>query len=188
MIPFVESLTWIETVYLASAVVGGLLFFLRMLLFLFAGGIGENLEAFDADTPDGDAFPALSLQSISAFFMMFGLVGLTLYSLDVHLVWVILGSLVAALFSVWVIGILFTAMRRLQSSGNIKIDSAVGAVGTVYLTIPAGKTGQVSISVQGSLRTYDAVSKDGKQIKTGETIQVVAVVGTRTLVVQKQTY
>ncbi len=56
--------------------------------------------------------------------------------------------------------------------------------GTVYLTIRAQGTGKVQITLQGRPREFEAVAKDGAEIKTGERIKVLEV-NNSVLVVEK---
>jgi membrane protein implicated in regulation of membrane protease activity len=85
---------------------------------------------------------------------------------------------------VWVIGKLFSMVAKLQSSGTIDINRAVGAQGKVYLRIPENGTGRVLVTVNNSLREYDAQSNDSKQIASDTPIRVVWVDG-NVLVVEK---
>lgn len=140
-----------------------------------------DVEHSDADI----SFKLLSFQGLTAFFMMFGLVGLAFTQSEVHVLLGIAGALAAGFFSVWVIGLIFAGMGRLQSDGTMQIKNAVGQNGSVYLTIPAKGSGQVKVTVQGSLKILNAVSKDGKKIATGENIRVVDISGSDTLIVEK---
>ena len=182
-------MNWLEIVFMGSAVIGGTLFLLRMGT-LVVGGLdfgdsdiphdidggfdgmdGDIGGDFHGDLGDGGdidhastdfSFKFLSLQGLTAFFMMFGLVGLALLRANFWALVSIVGGMIAGLFTVWVIGLIFTAMRQLQSSGTIQIKNAIGQQGSVYLNIPASGSGQVQVAVQGSLKIFDAVS-DGKQ-------------------------
>ena len=201
-----NGLTWIEIIYWVSTIIGGTLFILRTIMMLAGGGLSDDgLDAtFDADisgdldiTGDMDtgfesdhseadtSFKLLSLQGLTAFFMMFGLVGLALLKANLHVLITVFGGAVAGMFTVWVIGLIFTQMKRLQSDGTIDIRNTVGERGTVYLTIPSSGSGQVQVSVQGSLKIFDAVSKRKTKLATGEQIQVVDVADGNTLVVEK---
>lgn len=203
MFSFFDNISILEGVYWASAIIGGLLFVLRLLLMLFGGALGGDLDGHglgghdgmtDVQTPDGDpmghagesdvSFRMLSFQGIAAFFMMFGLAGLTLLSTELHQAWVILGSMAIGVFAMWSVSQLYRLAFRLQSEGNIRIESAVGQTGRVYLRIPAEGTGQVQVSVQGSLREFDAVSADNSPIASGVYVQVEAVLDVHTLVVR----
>ena len=95
----------------------------------------------------------------------------------------LLGATLAGLASMWAIAQAFLLMTRLQTSGNVDLNNAIGADGEVYLTIPADGAGQVRAAVQGGLRIYDARSVSGEEIKTGERVRVGAVVGSNTLMV-----
>jgi membrane protein implicated in regulation of membrane protease activity len=85
------------------------------------------------------------------------------------------GAVAAGSASVWVIGKIFQGAARLQSSGTLRTADAVNSTGTVYLTIPAGGTGRVSINFRNHLREFDAVEKNGTEITSGTPIRVVRV-------------
>ena len=75
----------------------------------------------------------------------------------------------------------------MQQSGNINLyKSAVGCHGTVYLRIPAKRSGEgkVQISINGSIREYNAVTDDS-ELPTGTPVQVVEVLDPRTVVVAR---
>ncbi len=200
--------SWIESIYWGSTIIGGTLFLLRIILML-SGGLfsdGDMGSVLGSETDfsgdvvvDGDldtgsvgdhvetdtSFRLLSFQGLSSFFLIFGLVGLALVKANLHVLLTVFGAMLAGLFSVWVISILFSQTRRLQADGTINIKNAIGERGTVYLTIPGNGSGQVQVSVQGSLKIFDAISKEKKKIATGEKIQVVDVADGKTLVVKK---
>lgn len=177
--------------FTVCAIIGGMLFMMRFVLQLFGGdhGLDADGDASDVDMHAGDtdvSFKFMSLHGITVFLLMFGLIGRALL-LDsgVSEGFALAGATVGGLVSVWGIAQIYLLMRRLQSSGNVDINNAVGAAGTVYLTIPAGGTGQVQVSYQGKIHMDDAYSEDGTELKTGEKIDVVAVRGGNTLVVRK---
>jgi membrane protein implicated in regulation of membrane protease activity len=189
------NLTWIESLFWASTVIGGVLFLLRLIFFAVGGDFGDQPDGDididvegDLDLSGGESdtsFRVLSLQSLTAFFMMFGLSGLTLNSTGIHEAWAILGSLAVGILTGYIISLLFSVMRRFQSEGTLRIENAVGQTGQVYLRIPATGSGQVRVSVQGRLKIFDAVSAQKDEIRTGESVTVVDVAGGRTLVVEK---
>jgi len=199
-----SSLSWIEVIYWGSTIIGGTLFLLRTITFLIGAGVDHDVMDTDlhGDIPgdhdfhldmdhteaiaDPDfSFKILSLQGITAFFTMFGLIGLALLRAELPIILTIFGGTIAGLFAVWVISLLFSQMRRLQSDGSLNINNAVGQKGKVYLHIPAKGSGQVQLPVQGTLRVFDAVSEDQKSISTGTNIQVTDVVDNKTLAVKK---
>lgn len=189
------GLTWIEIIYWASTIIGGTLFLLRLIMMFFGGGLSDDAldSALDAggevlagDHADADiSFKLLSVQGLTSFFMMFGLVGLALLRAN-QPVWItVVGGMLAGLVTVAITGLIFSQMKRLQTEGTINIQNTVGTEGSVYLTIPRNGTGQVQVIVQGSLKIFDAISNNKIVIATGEKIRVVGVASGNTLIVEK---
>jgi membrane protein implicated in regulation of membrane protease activity len=184
-----SGLSWIEIIYWASTIIGGTLFILRLIAMFIGGGISD--DGMDAALDAGGhvetdtSFNLLSLQGLTSFFMMFGLVGLALLKAGLAVILTVIGGMAAGLVTVAVTGLIFTQMRRLQTDGTISIENTIGKEGNVYLGIPKNGTGQVQIIVQGSLKIFDAVSKNKSTIATGEKVQVVGVASGNTLIVEK---
>lgn len=186
-----SNLAGLEVFFLFCAAVGGFFVLIRLVMQFMGGDTDTDptVEApVDTDVHHADSdmgFKFLSLQGLTAFFMMFGLTGFALFrqSNMGHLI-SILGAMAAGFASVWVIGKLFAMVGKLQSSGTIPLKSAVGCEGTVYQNIPAGGAGKVLITVSNRLREFDAMGKDGAGLKTGTAVRIVSVSGDR-LVVEK---
>ncbi|MBN1436138.1 MAG: NfeD family protein [Sedimentisphaerales bacterium] len=196
MIALISELNTLEKFFGICAILGGVFLVIR-LVFQFIGGDTDVDADVDvdvdmdtgADVDGGDvdmSFKLLSFQGLTAFFLMFGLVGLALsHQSKVAEHWSILGAVAAGIASVWIIQQVFNAMKKLQSSGTINLQNAVGQEGDVYLNIPAGGTGKVRVSVQDHLKVYDAVSDSKEPIPTGQRIKVMRVIAGNTLVVEK---
>jgi membrane protein implicated in regulation of membrane protease activity len=176
----------LDSLFVFSAVLGGGAFVLRTVLMLL--GVGDD-HSFGGDHDLGAAaghgathsdtdvgMRLISLQGVSAFLMMFGLVGLALTreaALNPQLSVAI--ALAAGLASMWVVARVFALMIGLQSSGTIDLSHAIGQEGVVYLTIKAGTGGQVQVAVQGRLGVYEAQGGSGTEIATGRAVRVVGV-------------
>ena len=212
MLAFLSNMSGLEKIFAVCAVVGGVLFIIRLILQFMGGdfdvdgadgldgldGIdgldgvdgldGADIDAdFDADIGDTDySFKLISFQGLTAFFAMFGLVGLAMLKQSgfspLHSV---MGGLAAGVATVWVMKKIFEMAMTLQSSGNIKLKNAIGAEGTVYLTIHAGDTGKVRINIQNHLKVLNAKCDSDEEIKTGEPVRVVRVLSGNILVVEK---
>ena len=82
---------------------------------------------------------------------------------------------------------LFKWLSSMQQSGNIDVSrQAKGCEGTVYLTIPAARSGEgkVQITIAGAVREYSAVTEADEPLKTGTAIRVVDFVNASTLLVE----
>ncbi|PIZ64488.1 MAG: hypothetical protein COY19_08935 [Candidatus Marinimicrobia bacterium CG_4_10_14_0_2_um_filter_48_9] len=180
----------LEMFFLVCAIIGGMLVFIKLILqFMGGGDVGTDVDLsgdFDPGHVDSDVgFRLFSLHGLSSFFMMFGLVGLALYRQSQMEVFIsTLGAVAAGLVSVWAIGKLFQGAAKLQSSGTLKTADAVGSTGIVYLKIPPGGTGQVSINFNNHQREFDAMAEGGAEIPSGTAIRVIQV-NANILVVEK---
>lgn len=177
-----DAFNSIELFFIACAAIGGFFVIIRVALQFFGAGnetdasvLSDSHGVFDSHHGDSDlAFKFLSIHGLSTFLMMFGLIGLALYYQSGLGTFVsIAGATVSGVFSVWVIGKLFKGAVRLQSSGTLYNRDAMGASGTVYITIPEKGIGRVSIRFKGRLRECDAMEKNGGHLATGTPVKVV---------------
>ena len=186
----------LEMVFVICSIIGGIFLVIRIIMqFIGADAdthadVGVDVDVdvdINAHHMDADvSFKLISIHGLTAFFLMFGLVGLALYRQSNMGAFIsIAGGSASGLVSVWIIGKLFASIGRLQSSGTVDTVSAIGSSGEVYLTIPENGTGRVMIHVKDRLREFDASSHNKKEIKTGVPVKVVWVDGS-TLVVEEK--
>jgi membrane protein implicated in regulation of membrane protease activity len=161
---------------------------------------GADLDGGDGDFDHGDgdvhaehgydssdiSFRLLSFQGLTAFFMMFGWVGLAMskgsgFGNGISMI----AGTGAGLVSVWIISRMFQGFSKLQSSGTMNLKNAIGGEGTVYLTVPKEGRGKVRVTVQGHLKVMEAVAEGGKELPTDTRIKVVDVVNGNVMVVKK---
>ena len=183
MPPF-EKFWTMENIYLGCAIVGGGLFILRSIMMLV--GLGDDADHHDgADGADADvsgsegspvaALKLVTIHGLTAFLLMFGLVGFLMLRNDKEAVWG--ASVVAAVVGVvtmFIIAKIFQSSRKLQSDGTIYPRDMVGVEGSIYLVIRPGGIGKVQLTVRNALKVFDARAKDSAtEIKTGERVKVV---------------
>ncbi len=129
----------------------------------------------------------LSLRSLAGFFIGFGWTGVIAYKGG----WGIGGATVAAFGAGFVLMAAMYAILRLlyahRSSGNIRMENAVGKTGRVYLSIPpqGAHGGQVQITFQGQMHTLPALTRSAEAITTGSTVVVREIIPPETLLVEK---
>lgn len=198
MTEFFSDFGLLDNIFLVCAAVGGTIFLVRLVLQLIGAShdVDPDVQAdvsFDHDGgvdhadevhADSDAgFKMLTIQGMTAFIMMFGLVGLMIKrGFGLGSILALLGACAAGAVTMWMIARAMALMIGLQSSGNIDEKNAIGEEGAVYLTIPAGGVGKVHITVQDRLTEYDAESSNKQEIKTGERIRVVFIKGENMIV------
>ncbi len=203
MMEWFDSLTTLQMVFTVLASVSGL-FFIIQLVAMMIGGFGDAELEMDVDADvdldadmDADAhadvhadstadFHWISIQGITAFFLMFGLVGLMLNkgqgmgpALSIGI------GVGAGVITNLIVAKIFQAFRNLQSSGTMNLKNAIGQEGNVYLGIKVDEPGKVQVAVQEHLKVFDAVSADGIAIPSDTRVVVVRVVKGNTMVVKK---
>ncbi len=170
-------------IFYGIGVVAALLLFMQIGLF-FLGFDGHH--DFDPSHMDGSV-GFISLRSLVGFFVGFGWTGVIAYKAGLG----VLGATLAA----FGVGFIFMAAMYLlvrvlyaqRSSGNIRMENAVGKTGRVYLSIPASGAagGQVQITFQGQMQTLPALTRSGEHIPSGVAVIVREIVPPDTLLVEK---
>lgn len=147
------------------------------------------------DVPDGsfdtngDAgsfpFQLFTFRNFINFFLGFGWTAIALTG-KTNTVTVIILSVAVGLALVAAVMYIFYLMSKMEQSGNIEIQSAVGCKGSVYLTIPASRQGEgkVQISIQGAVREYNAMTEE-EVLPNGCPIVVTQILNENTLLVAK---
>lgn len=166
------------TVYFACAALGGGITLLQLVLGLFGLG-GDELDAADGvdalDAADGtDAGMHLfSVRALAGFVLMFGLVGWAGTSAGwpdpvVAFVAFLAGASMLVLVA-WILSL----QQKLDSTGNLVPDDAVGEVARVYLRIPGSSAGQgkITVVIGGRTAEYSATTP-GTDIPTGAEVRV----------------
>jgi hypothetical protein len=176
----------ISILFMIAAILGGALVLVQLVVHLFGGTIGDNdLDLFDGGEADA-SFKLLSLQGLSGFFTMFGLVGLALlWESNVAPALAAGGAFAAGLITTWLMGRIFLWVKGLQSSGNLRIQDALGVSATVYTRIHKQKPGKVSVVIHQRLMTLDACTQDEVTLEQGDRVIVQAIEDDGTLRVSR---
>jgi membrane protein implicated in regulation of membrane protease activity len=187
---YYDGLTLFQKVFAICAVVGGTVFVLRTLM-LFIGishdvGLDGATDVHVGLNDSDVSFHFLTIHGITAFFLMFGVVGLTISKYYAISQWLALaGAAAAGLITMWLIAKIFSSMVRLQSDGTVRMANAVGQEGVVYLNIPVDGIGKVQITIQGGLRIFEARARSQEKLKTGDRVKVLEVTPENMVIVEK---
>lgn len=167
-----------------------LIFLIQSIMtFVGIGGDADLDASADADFGDG-ADPGMNLytfRNLVNFLLGFGWTAIVCTGKIKSTALLVVVSVLAGAVLVVLVMLLFKWLYGMQQSGNIDVlRLASGCEGTVYLTIPAAREGKgkVQITIQNSVREYDAVT-DGGEIKTGSAIRVKEALNDTTLVVEE---
>ncbi|MBR0237736.1 MAG: NfeD family protein [Thermoguttaceae bacterium] len=203
----------IHGLYLICAIVGGFIMVVQFLMMIFGFGDfndvdapgdapdvnldGGDVDAGDTDVGSGDADVGggnmislarfLSFRVIVAASAFFGVLGLWADSAKFHPI----VSFIVALLGGWVAGaavaFIMGFINKLQSSGNVKLESAVGKTATVYIRIPENKsnTGKIQLTIQGRIDEMEAMTP-GPALPSGATVVIKEIVDGRIAIVEEK--
>ncbi len=146
-------------------------------------GIGDLDDAAHADSTA--VFKFLSIQAIIAFAMGFGWGGFgAVRSLNLGAVEASVVGIGFGIAFVWLLTWLLKLVYSLQSSGNVSIRQALGREASVYVAIPEGGSGQVSVVIDDRQRRYNARSAAGP-IPRGQKVRITQVNPDNTVLVAR---
>lgn len=178
-----------ESAYWVLALAGTILFVIKVLLVLFGGDAGGgDADAGDTHADSTGVFAIFSLQSVLAFFMGAGWMGLAcLKEWETSKVTAFLAAIGFGVALMALNAALMFGINKLNAEPVVDLREAIGHIAKVYLVIPArGEgTGQVEVTVSERRQIYRAVSEEGS-IPSEALVKVIDVKDGQILVVRPQ--
>ncbi len=150
------------------------------------GVFGDNSpEVSDMDIGD-TGLRLFTVRGMVAFFSVGGWAGLSAYSLTDNALAAIITALIFGALALLLVAWFFKWAASLNANGVMNVDSAVGKVGEVYITVPANMsgTGKVNVIIQQRLSEMDAVTNCDRPLKFGERVKVTGISMGNTLIVE----
>lgn len=182
-----QSLPLFEQIFWVIALLFSLLFLIQTIISFTAGDADTAVGDADAyvDHDDGIGYQFFTIKNLIAFFTMFGWTGLACIRGGMGTAATLLLAIAAGVVVVAIMIVLLRAMGRLKESGTMDIMNAVNKTATVYLFVPAVRsgTGKVHVQVQGAVRELSAVTDETKDIPTGSLVTITGVINESTLLV-----
>lgn len=172
--------------------------FMIVQIILLAVGSGESDATFDADTDIDDVdvindggigltifgLRVLSVRSVIAFLAVSSWLTFALFYAIGY--FALIPGIAAGMGAAFAIAAFIKAIEKLQGSGNLKTENAVGKTAEVYIPIPAlrGGSGKVNVYVQEKYTELEAVCDSANPIKTGEKVRIIDVLTEGTVIVE----
>jgi len=147
----------------------------------------EHDDAVDAlsNTGDGDS-GIFSIKPLTGFFLGLGWAGGIALDNGFGLFIATTAGLVCGGVLMGIIVAMFRLIQGMRSDGTVRIEDALNATGTVYITLPPSKGagGQVVVSFRGRQETFSALNAVDRSIPSGERVKVIQIVDPRTVLVE----
>lgn len=143
--------------------------------------IGDEVHGHHGAHPDLSTwlFGVISFRTLVAAMTFFGLAGMAARSAELSRANQFLIALGCGIGAMYLVHWLMSLLYRLGEDKTVRINHAVGREGTVYLTVPGGKTGhgKIQLNLRGRLMEYEAVTSEPSNLCAGARVVVVGVVG-----------
>ncbi len=174
------SMTVLEQVYFWISVVASVLLIVQIVMLIVSFG-GGDLDAdgdFDmnGDTDTDGGLGIFTLKSLTAFFALGGWCGFaTATFLPPDNYWLpILVSVLTGTAALLGVAFALRGIAKLQCSGNLETEKLVGKTATVYVSVPASRSGRgkITLTAQGKYMEIDAVT-DGDRLSVDEEVEIV---------------
>lgn len=166
-----ENLT---SIYFYIAIFATVFYVAKMILFSVFGGDVEVHTDFTTSFETEDSFDFLSIQSILAFLMGFGWMGLTCIKVwNLPKLYVIVISIAFGLLLMFLSAYLMCCIKKLNKHVKKDLSNAVGQIGKAYTNFEPDGNGQIEISINDQLSIEEAVNMSSEKIKAFEEIKVI---------------
>lgn len=174
-----------EQLYLGAALLASGVLVVQLILNLIGAGHMDDLPDI-GDAAHGSGLGVFSVRSIAAFFAGFGWLGLIFRQHGAATPLAAGAGAICGLLLMAGTVYLMRSLARLQESGTLDYANAVGAIGTVYVTIPPDRApgGQVEVLFQGRTVFADARTDDDASLKPGTKVRIIDRMGETTFLVE----
>ena len=179
MIEWYKGLSVLEQVYFWIALAASVFLIIQIIILCFSSFGGDtDLDGdgeIDVDVDSGVSL--FTVKSLTAFFAIGGWAGLLTASLVAeNLQWLSIIVALVAGGAAWV-GVYFAlrGIAKMQCNGILQTEKLVGQRATVYVSIPAARSGRgkITLEAQGKFTELDAVT-DGERISVDEVVEIIA--------------
>ena len=181
MFDWLKSLSGLEIAYFIIACIGTVALLIQIVMMLIGAG-GEADADFDTDT-DGDGsldthtdtgVSLFTVKGLTAFFAIGGWTGMLMLSYNVGVAITVPVSVVAGLAAYFIVWALIRLVLKLQEDGTLNYASAIGQTATVYVSIPASRTGRgkITLVLQGRYTELDAVTDEKERIPVDCAVEI----------------
>lgn len=180
-----EGLSTILKIYWGIAVPFTLFFVLQLVLSFLGAESPDDLPDAEIDADHGIPFQFLTLKNLIGFFTIFSWTGIACIEAGYSNATSLIVAVIAGLLMMGLMAGLFYLMTKSGADGTMKIESAIGQTGEVYLTIQSKRKsiGKVQVKVSGAIRTLDAMTDDDEALTTGQLAKVIQIINDNILLV-----
>jgi hypothetical protein len=170
------------------AIPASLIFAIQSVMTFAGADSHDGINAdFDSDLHGTDApFQLFTFRNLINFMLGFSWTGISFYTLIDNRIILITVSLAVGVAFILVFFVIIRQIERLAEDNSFKIKTTLNKTGSVYLTIPAKKSGagKVQVSVNGAFHELDAITENDK-IESSAMVRIVKIESNNLVVVER---
>ena len=175
---WLKSLSVTEHVFFWIAIAGSaaLVIQITVMLCSFAGMDADVSDTFDGDVDSDGGLSFFSVKAITAFFALGGWCGFATAS-SINNVWTpVLVAIATGSAALVGVGFAMRGISKLQCSGNLVKEKLTGMTATVYVTVPAARSGRgkITLTAQGKFTELDAVTDDEDKLSVDTPVRILS--------------
>jgi membrane protein implicated in regulation of membrane protease activity len=142
---------------------------------------GHDGSSHDAAQQHGSSwlFAAISFRTLIAAITFFGLIGSAAQQANQPVGVQLLLAIAAGIGAMYGVHWLIMSIGRLGQDATLRVKSALGQEGTVYVPIAGDQrqAGKIQLKVQNRLVEFEAVTGVGERLPTGTKVRVIGMTG-----------
>ena len=163
----------VVSIYYYVALFSTILYLIKIFMYMCFGGDVEVHSDFTSTYETEDSFGFVSIQSILAFLMGFGWMGLTCIKVwEMQMLTGIILSLIFGFILMFVSAYLMFCIKKLNKSVVKDLSNAVGLSGKAYTNFAPKSGGQIEIDINGQLSIESAFNDGEDEIKAFDKVKV----------------
>ena len=175
---WLKSLSVTEHVFFWIAIAGSAALVIQIIVVLcsFAGMDADVSDTFDGDVDSDGGLSFFSVKAITAFFALGGWCGFATAS-SINNVWTpVLVAIATGSAALVGVGFAMRGISKLQCSGNLVKEKLTGMTATVYVTVPAARSGRgkITLTAQGKFTELDAVTDDEDKLSVDTPVRILS--------------
>ena len=175
---WLKSLSVTEHVFFWIAIAGSAALVIQIIVMLcsFAGMDADVSDTFDGDVDSDGGLSFFSVKAITAFFALGGWCGFATAS-SINNVWTpVLVAIATGSAALVGVGFAMRGISKLQCSGNLVKEKLTGMTATVYVTVPAARSGRgkITLTAQGKFTELYAVTDDEDKLSVDTPVRILS--------------
>lgn len=156
------------------AIIATILFVLKTIVFSILGGDAEVLSDFNTEFEFETSFDFLSIQSILAFFMGFGWIGLAgITQWNLKLAYAMTVAVVFGLILMYGTAYLMFLVKKLNKRVVNNYTACIGKIAKAYTSFHPASQGQIEVEVNGRLSIEKAVNSTQEEIEAFSQVKII---------------